>query len=151
MTLNGATGMIKTNTFTQKCNWWEIYVYAFYKYMHLLHHSDLWLFIFARCILHHHSVFPLEGDCNHTGELSAPLHPQVPTQTLLSTQLLQVDLIKSQHIVQLCLLLENRKIFLPSFSKSCTQTTESNTDLPLFICSEELWQIAGQIVSESLC
>ena len=36
----------------------------------------------------------MEGDRHHAGELSAPLHPQVPTQTLLPAQLLQADLLK---------------------------------------------------------
>uniref|UniRef100_A0A3B5QRL4 Phospholipid-transporting ATPase n=1 Tax=Xiphophorus maculatus TaxID=8083 RepID=A0A3B5QRL4_XIPMA len=47
-----------------------------------------------RCVLHHHGVVPVEGDRHHAGQLSASVHPQVPAQTLLSTQLLQVDLLK---------------------------------------------------------
>lgn len=49
----------------------------------------------ARRVLHHHSVVPVEGDRHHAGELSAPLHPQVPPQTLLPAQLLQADLLKT--------------------------------------------------------
>lgn len=47
----------------------------------------------VRYLFHHHRIVPVESDCHHAGELSAPVHPQVPAQTLLSTQLLQADLL----------------------------------------------------------
>lgn len=45
----------------------------------------------GRHLLHHHRVVPVEGDRHHPGQLPAALHPEVPAQTLLSTQLLQAD------------------------------------------------------------
>jgi len=52
----------------------------------------------ARCVLHHDSVIPVEGDRHYAGELSAPLHPQVPAKTLLSAQLLQTDLLELNRV-----------------------------------------------------
>lgn len=57
---------------------------------------DIWLFVPARRLLHHHGVVPVEGDGHHAGELSAPLHPQVPAKTLQPAQLLQADLLKTE-------------------------------------------------------
>lgn len=50
----------------------------------------------GRHLLHHHRVVPVEGDRHHAGQLPAALHPQVPAQTLLSTQLLQADVLTGE-------------------------------------------------------
>lgn len=42
-----------------------------------------------RCLLHCHPVIPLEGVRHHLGQLSPPLCPQVPAETVLPTQLLE--------------------------------------------------------------
>lgn len=39
----------------------------------------------------------MEGDRHHAGQLPASVHPQVPAQAFLPTQLLQVDLLKSNR------------------------------------------------------
>jgi len=78
-------------------------------------HSDLCPFVHVRRILHHHRIVPVEGDRHHAGELSAPLHPQVPPQTLLPAQLLQADLLKTERRLWLHLLLENQQKGAPVF------------------------------------
>lgn len=85
-------------------------------------HSDLWLFVFARRVLHHHSVVPVEGDRHHAGQLSAPLHPEVPTQTLLPAQLLQADHLKTESSLQPHFLWGSRKVSLSSSRRPENQT-----------------------------
>lgn len=47
-----------------------------------------------RCLFHHHPVVRLEGNSHHAGQLLAPVHPEIPAQTLLTSQLLQADLLE---------------------------------------------------------
>lgn len=47
-----------------------------------------------RCVFHHHAVVRLEGDRHHAGQLLATVHPEIPAQTLLASQLLQADLLE---------------------------------------------------------
>lgn len=47
-----------------------------------------------RCLFHRHSIVRLEGDRHHAGQLLALVHPEIPAQTLLSSQLLQADLLE---------------------------------------------------------
>lgn len=49
-----------------------------------------------RCLLHCHPVIPLEGVRHHLGQLSPPLCPQVPAETVLPTQLLEAHFLKLQ-------------------------------------------------------
>lgn len=53
--------------------------------------------LLPRRVFYHHGVVPVEGDRHHAGELPASLHPQVPAQTLLATQLLQAHLVKPER------------------------------------------------------
>lgn len=46
-----------------------------------------------RCLLHCYPVVPLEGVRHHPGQLSPPLRPQVPAETVLPPQLLQAHFI----------------------------------------------------------
>lgn len=68
---------------------------VFHKY-NQINHSALFLILgflssTHRCLLHHHSIVRLEGDRHHAGQLPAPVHPEIPAQTLLTSQLLQAD------------------------------------------------------------
>lgn len=53
------------------------------------------LLCLARHLLHRHGVIPVESDRHHPDQLPASLHPQVPAQAFLTTELLQVDLLKA--------------------------------------------------------
>lgn len=62
-----------------------------------------------RCLFHRHAVVRLEGDRHHAGQLLAPVHPEIPAQTLLTSQLLQADHLKLinktselRHVTGLC-------------------------------------------------
>lgn len=64
-----------------------------------MNHSALFLILrvlssILRCLFHHHPVVRLEGDRHHAGQLLAPVHSEIPAQTLLSSQLLQADLLE---------------------------------------------------------
>lgn len=100
-------------------------------------HSDLRLFVSTRCILHHHGIIPVEGDCHHAGELSASLHPQVPAQALLPTQLLQTDLLKELEEPPALLAVGKHYNVPVLIQQSCTCTRESVTDSSPLICSEQ--------------
>lgn len=51
-----------------------------------------------RRLLHRHPVVPLEGVCHHSGQLPAPLRPQVPAETVLPAQLLEAHLISCREL-----------------------------------------------------
>lgn len=46
-----------------------------------------------RCVLHRHTVVPVESLRNHPGQLPPPLHPQVSAKTVLSPQLLEAHVV----------------------------------------------------------
>lgn len=104
-------------------------------------HSDLCLFVHARRVLHHHSVFLVEGDRHHAGELPAPLHPQVPPQTLLPTQLLQADVIRTEKEPHLRW--ENKQKGVPVFIQQSLRLDQriKHRFLPLsFVLKSSTWK-----------
>lgn len=57
--------------------------------VHLVERSRHDLLLAYRCLLHRYPVIPVEGVRHHLGQLSPPLRPQVPAETVLPPQLLE--------------------------------------------------------------